>query len=174
MTIVSFLAADERVLAGSSREEWTGLGGKLTHEWPASLSLQSWTSRPCWGSTRTPMPATGRGWGTTTHRHWYPPPTHPKQSQKSSRTGLQMYEFKMVQRRHVRSLKVVNLTQCHRYFNRSNAAKMGLENEDALHHECIRPSWQIICHFHFILQVFTGLFSLCLCLSWYKTAFSHT
>lgn len=36
---------------------------KANPEWPASLSLQSWTSRPCWGSTPTPTLATGRGWG---------------------------------------------------------------------------------------------------------------
>lgn len=59
---LSFLSPDERNPLDHSREEQTRLGGKLTHEWPASLSLQLWTSRPCWGSTRTPTPATGRGW----------------------------------------------------------------------------------------------------------------
>lgn len=55
--------ADERNNPDNWTEEQISLQGKLTHGWPASLSLQSWTSRPCWGSTPTPTHATGRGWG---------------------------------------------------------------------------------------------------------------
>lgn len=58
-----FMWADERKNPDNWTEEQIPLQEKLTHEWPASLSLQSWTSRPCWGSTPMPTHAIGRGWG---------------------------------------------------------------------------------------------------------------